>query len=170
MELGRSGIAWNPAIAQRSISPEVSSTCIKWEAKELSRQPLISALSGVSPTAWNHAEAGKEEWIYKINGLRWSGVVLFVVVIPLPAMIPIGSQYVSFLIHDGQIERATRRDWAFKGGVYCGFFGMMYGGWDCGIGTFEEKEGISSRFLESITSYQGREHIPNVVLVSLVKS
>lgn len=93
------------------------------------------------PDSVESREAGKEEWIYKINGLRWSGVVLFVVVIPLPAMIPIGSQYVSFLIHDGQIERATRRDWAFKGGVYCGFFGMMYGGWDCGTGTFEELQG-----------------------------
>ena len=85
-------------------------------------------------------EAGVEEWIYKTKGWRWSGLVLYVVVIPLPAMVPVGSQYVSFLIHDGQIERATRADWAFKAGAYCGFFGMMYGSWGCGTGTFEEQQ------------------------------
>ncbi len=85
-------------------------------------------------------ELGKEEWIYKTNGLRWSGLVLYVVVIPLPAMIPVGSQYVSFLIHGEHIERATRADWAFKAGAYCGFFGMMYGGLGCGTGTFAEKQ------------------------------
>lgn len=90
-------------------------------------------------------DAGREEWIYKTKGLRWSGMVLYVVIIPLPAMIPVGSQYVSFLIHDGQIESATRTDWAFKAGAYCGFFGMTYGGLGCGTGTFEESQGPASR-------------------------
>ena len=85
-------------------------------------------------------EDGKEEWIYKTSGWRWSGVVLYVVIIPLPAMIPVGSQYVSFLMHDGHIESATRADWAFKAGAYCGFFGMTYGGLGCGTGTFEESQ------------------------------
>ncbi len=89
-------------------------------------------------------EDGKEEWIYKTDGLRWSGMVLYIVIVPLPAMIPVGSQYVSLLIHDGRIEQATRRDWAFKAGAYCGFFGMMYGGLGCGTGTFEEKQGSAT--------------------------
>lgn len=88
---------------------------------------------------------GREEWIYKTGGLRWSGMVLYLVVIPLPAMIPVGSRYVSFVIHDGHIEQATRRDWAFKAGAYCGFFGMMYGGLGCGTGTFEEKQGSDAQ-------------------------
>lgn len=92
------------------------------------------------PDRIQSSEPGTEEWVYKTDGLRWSGLVLYVVIIPLPAMIPVGSQYVSLLIHDGQIESATRRDWAFKAGVYCGFFGMMYGGWGCGTGTFEEEK------------------------------
>lgn len=83
-------------------------------------------------------ETGHEAWIYKTSGLRWSGVVLYVVIIPLPAMVPVGSQYVSFHIHDGHIESATRADWAFQAGAYCGFFGMMYGSWGCGTGTFDE--------------------------------
>lgn len=87
----------------------------------------------------------REEWLYQTNGLRWAGMVLYVVIIPLPAMIPVGSQYVSFLVHDGQIERATRADWAFKAGAYCGFFGMTYGGLGCGTGTFEELQRPASR-------------------------
>ncbi|MGC3975565.1 MAG: hypothetical protein QM771_14465 [Nitrospira sp.] len=88
---------------------------------------------------------GKEEWIYKTGGLRWSGVLLYLVVLPLPAMIPVGTQYVSFVVQDGHIEEATRRDWAFKAGAYCGFFGMMYGGLGCGTGTFEENRDQTRR-------------------------
>lgn len=51
---------------------------------------------------------GTEDWAYKTAGFRWSGVILYVVILPLPAMIPVGSQDVSFLIHDGRIEQATR--------------------------------------------------------------
>ncbi len=89
-------------------------------------------------------DGGGEEWIYKTNGLQWAGMVLYVVIIPLPAMIPVGSQYISFLIHDGQIVSATRGDWAFKAGAYCGFFGMTYGGPGCGTGTFEDLQGPAS--------------------------
>ena len=86
-------------------------------------------------------DAGREEWIYKTNGFRWAGLILYVVIVPLPAMMPVGSQYVSFMIRDGQIESATRGDWTFKAGAYCGFFGMTYGGLGCGTGTFEELQG-----------------------------
>ena len=101
-------------------------------------------------TQWgepDHIESrkdGKEEWTYKTGGLRWSGMVLYLVIVPLPAMIPVGSQGISFLVHDGRIEQATRRDWAFKAGAYCGFFGMMYGGLGCGTGTFEEKQSAAA--------------------------
>ena len=87
----------------------------------------------------------REEWVYKTSGLRWAGMLLYVVIIPLPAMIPVGTQYVSVLVHDGQIERATRADWSFKAGAYCGFFGMTYGGLGCGTGTFEEIQRPASR-------------------------
>lgn len=39
-------------------------------------------------------EGSKEEWIYKTDGMRWSGLVLYVVIVPLPAILPLGSQYV----------------------------------------------------------------------------
>lgn len=88
---------------------------------------------------------GKEEWIYKTGGFRWAGMVLYLVVLPLPAMIPVGTQDISVLLRDGHIEQATRRDWAFKAGAYCGFFGVMYGGLGCGTGTFEEKQGSAAQ-------------------------
>ncbi len=85
-------------------------------------------------------ESGGEEWIYKTDGLRWSGMLLYVMIVPLPAMVPVGSQYLSVLVQDGRIERVTKVDWAFKGGAYCGYFGMMYGRLGCGTGTFEETQ------------------------------
>jgi hypothetical protein len=81
-------------------------------------------------------EDGKEEWVYETSGWRWHGAILYAVVVPVPAMIPWGTQYVSFLVNEGNIESATLCDWYFKAGAYCGFFGMMYGGWGCGAGSF----------------------------------
>jgi hypothetical protein len=75
---------------------------------------------------------GKEEWIYKTRGWRWRGAILYAVIIPVPAMIPWGTQYVSFLVNNGEIENATRVDWYFKVGAYCGYFS----GWGCEAGSF----------------------------------
>ena len=87
---------------------------------------------------------GTSEWLYNTKGFRWSGVVLYVVILPLPAMVPTGSQYVSVLVRNDYIEKVTVTDWAFKAGVYCGFFGLMNGGWGCGAGTFEKLQTTAS--------------------------
>lgn len=92
------------------------------------------------PDRIDRRQDGAEDWTYKIPGFRWSGLILYVVILPLAAMIPVGSQEVSFLIHDGRIEQATRRDWAFKGGAYCGYFVMVYDGLGCETRSFEEKQ------------------------------
>jgi hypothetical protein len=84
---------------------------------------------------------GKEEWTYKTKGWRWNGVVLYAVVVPLPIMIPWGTQYVSVLVNNGQIESATRGDWDFQAGAYCGFFS----GWGCGAGSFEQERRSEAR-------------------------
>jgi len=104
------------------------------EANRLTAAEL-RALWG-EPDRIESRDDGKEAWVYKTGGLRWAGMILYLVVIPLPAMIPVGAQDVTLLIHEGHIEQATRRDWAFKVGAYCGFFGMVYGGLGCGAGTF----------------------------------
>jgi hypothetical protein len=77
-------------------------------------------------------EDGKEEWIYEISGWRWHGAILYAVIVPVPAMIPWGTQYVSFLMKDEAIESATLGDWYFKVGAYCGYFS----GWGCEAGRF----------------------------------
>ncbi len=84
---------------------------------------------------------GQEEWIYHTGGWRWAGMVLYLVIVPLPAMVPVGSQHVSFLLTGGEIRQASRTDWAFKAGAYCGYFGMMYGRLGCGTGSFDEQQG-----------------------------
>ncbi|HEY7532884.1 MAG TPA: hypothetical protein VH681_08930 [Nitrospiraceae bacterium] len=75
---------------------------------------------------------GKEEWIYETRGWRWHGMVLYAVIVPIPAMIPWGTQYVSLLVKNGEIENATRADWHFIVGAYCGYFS----GWGCEAGRF----------------------------------
>ena len=107
-------------------------------------EPERTLKTAAEPDRVESLEGGKEEWIYKTDGLRWSGLVLYVVIVPLPAMLPVGSQYVSFLMNEGRIEKATRASWAFKAGAYCGFFGMMYGGLGCGTGTFEERQSVAT--------------------------
>jgi hypothetical protein len=82
--------------------------------------------------------AGQEEWTYKPGGWRWAGMLLYVVIVPLPAMVPIGSQEIAFTLMDGHIAQATKTDWGFKAGAYCGYFGMVYGGLACGTGTLDE--------------------------------
>lgn len=109
----------------------------------LTTAPALRAQWG-EPDRVVPGEGGNSEWIYKLDGFRWSGLVLYVVIIPLPAMVPVGSQYVSFLVRNDQIERATLTDWAFKAGVYCGFFGVMNGGWACEAGTVEEAQASAS--------------------------
>ena len=110
--------------------------------KKVSDGPLLTASAlreqwGEPDRVMAH-DKGNSEWIYTTHGFRWSGLVLFIVIVPLPAMIPTGSQYVSVLVRNDRIERVTFTDWAFKAGFYCGFFGLMSGGWGCGAGTFEE--------------------------------
>lgn len=108
------------------------------EAETITAQELRTRWG--EPDRIGSRDDGKEEWVYKTGGLRWAGMILYLVVIPFPAMVPVGAQDVTLLIHEGRIEQATRRDWAFKAGAYCGFFGMVYGGLGCGAGTIEEQQ------------------------------
>ena len=73
-------------------------------------------------------------------GLRWSGMVLYLVIVLCPRC---------FLsVHNCVVRRPRRPDRAsypkrlgLKAGAYCGYFGMMYGKLSCGTGTFEERQG-----------------------------
>jgi hypothetical protein len=78
-----------------------------------------------------------EEWIYTQPYWRWYGVILYAVVVPLPFMLPVGSEYVSLTVKDGQITAATRVKSAVVASAYCGVFGTLQTGLGCGTGTVE---------------------------------
>jgi uncharacterized protein (DUF58 family) len=49
---------------------------------------------------------GGQLWIYTSKDLRWRGVVLFLVVLPLPLAIPVGRETATFTVRDGQVVAA----------------------------------------------------------------
>ena len=65
--------------------------------------------------------ATTEKWEYRLDRLRWRGVFLYVLFIPLPLLIPIGHDYVTFLIQEGQILSAKQVTGTTKGEFFCGF-------------------------------------------------
>jgi len=44
---------------------------------------------------------GTERWTY-VGGLRWNGVVLVVVIVPIPLLIPVGREQVTFRFRGGE--------------------------------------------------------------------
>ena len=86
-------------------------------------------------------EDGREEWIYKRAKWRWAGVILCAIV-PLPLILPFGSESVSVRTMQGQIESVTRRrGWDVIAGGFCGFSMMMPPvGFGCTAGTNEGLE------------------------------
>lgn len=86
-------------------------------------------------------EGGREEWIYKKTKWRWAGIILYAIV-PLPLMLPFGSESVSVITMQEQIESVTRhRGWDLIAGGFCGFSMMMpAGGFGCTAGTAEGLE------------------------------
>ena len=66
-------------------------------------------------------DATSEQWRYRLDRLRWRGAFLYVLFIPLPLLIPIGHDYVTFLIHEGQILSAEKVTGRTAGEFFCGF-------------------------------------------------
>jgi hypothetical protein len=123
--------------AESSDTPYISPTRGTMDIRATSRGVDVKTGSELR-TKWGEPdqiiahEDGKEEWIYETRGWRWHGMILYAVILPVPAMVPWGTQYVSFLVKNGEIESATRADWYFKVGAYCGYFS----GWGCEAGRF----------------------------------
>lgn len=63
---------------------------------------------------------GAEEWVY-LDGWRWNGPVLFVV-IPLPLLVPVGHDSTTYVLRDGVVERDIRVEQTWSG-AYCAPFG-----------------------------------------------
>jgi len=64
---------------------------------------------------------GTEQWQYRLDRLRWRGAFIFVFFIPVPLLIPIGHDYVTLLIQEGQVLSAKKVTGTTKGEFFCGF-------------------------------------------------
>ena len=115
-------------------------------------QPLLSSTKGqisnkykASLTAdaatvkehWGDPDSVKElapdrfRWDYNF-GLRWNGLGMLVVIVPVPLVLPMGHNYISLLFENERVVSATVKEWRIGAGAYCGFFVMMQDGWTCG--------------------------------------
>jgi hypothetical protein len=71
-----------------------------------------------------------ERWSYRLDGLRWQGGLLILVVLPLPLLIPVGHESVIFTVQDGVVTHATELRSGPKYGGFCGlplFHILMFG-------------------------------------------
>lgn len=82
-----------------------------------------------APDDIERVREGVEAWTYD-DGLRLGGVVLFVV-IPLPLVVPIGEEHVTYTVENGEVTRTeyVRQRWR---GAACGFVNHRIGceSWD----------------------------------------
>lgn len=75
-----------------------------------------------------------EEWIYKLPYWRWYGIGMSILV-PITLAIPLGSEYASLSISDGQIIAASRRRMTASF-AWCGYLNFL-DGFRCESGTRE---------------------------------
>jgi len=66
----------------------------------------------------------REVWVYD-EGWRWNGPVLFVV-IPIPLLVPVGSESTTYHLRDGVVERVVRVEQTWDG-YMCGLIGHFAG-------------------------------------------
>jgi len=64
---------------------------------------------------------GTEKWQYRLDRLRWRGAFIFILFIPVPLLIPIGHDYVTIFIQEGQVLSAKKVTGTTKGEFFCGF-------------------------------------------------
>jgi hypothetical protein len=79
-------------------------------------------------------DGNTEEWIYRLPYWRWYGIGMFMFV-PITLAVPIGSEYASLSVSDGQIRRATRVRMAATVAL-CGYM-IFSDGFACDAGTRE---------------------------------
>lgn len=65
--------------------------------------------------------SGREVWIYPKEGARWVGPV-FLVIIPIPVLLPVGQNYVAVVFEDGKPLTWARHSTDIKWGGACGLF------------------------------------------------
>jgi hypothetical protein len=123
----------NPKIElnKRQLSPDT------YPAPQLSTEDLRKAWG--DPSRKEQLAGASERWRYDF-GLRWNGMVFFVVVVPLPLVIPVGYEYVEFLFENGLATKVRTAEHGIKGNLGC--FYMLsgkYGSGSCRAGAPRDK-------------------------------
>ena len=80
------------------------------------------------PDSRQHLPGGSEHWTY-VAGLRWAGAVICVVVLPLPLVLPVGRENVTFVIENRLVVGAESNTTQY--GAFCGVSwapSIMHGG------------------------------------------
>jgi len=121
---GREGEADSPHFGRTGYGDRVV------DRRDAGAEPIASALlleQWGEPESRETQDDGSELWRYK--GMpSCAGVVLIVLVLPIPLVIPTGREYVEFEVRDGTVVRAYSCANAMLRG---GFFG--YGTGVCGV-------------------------------------
>ena len=70
-------------------------------------------------------DGSQEDWVYIDEGLRWKGLILFLV-IPIPLAVPVGREHDVFHLNDGVVQRVdhVRMTWSASA---CGLLGHRWG-------------------------------------------
>jgi hypothetical protein len=77
----------------------------------------------------------EEIWTYKFRS-AWEGVILFVIV-PIPMVLPVGSETMSFTLRDGHVVSASKTESVFVGRTY-GCIPNPEGGGSWGVWSWTE--------------------------------
>jgi hypothetical protein len=90
-----------------------------------------------SPDNRDRIDGGREIWEYQFGKLRWHGVLVYILVVPVPFMIPFGHDYVTLIIEDGHVKSAARTGSNTKFSFFCGYTALFHqkGPWVCGSDT-----------------------------------
>ena len=83
------------------------------------------------PDSVSELAQGRLRWDYHY-GLRWNGLGMLVIIVPVPLVLPLGHNYVSLEFEGDRIVSATVKEWKIAALAHCGFFVMVPGGWICG--------------------------------------
>jgi len=65
----------------------------------------VEALWG-RPDAIELGGPGEERWRYDSRELRWLGVIVYVVILPVPLILPVGHESVTLTVRDGRVVAA----------------------------------------------------------------
>ncbi len=83
---------------------------------------------------------GLEIWKYNF-GLRWNGIGIMAVVLPVPIMLPVGRNFIEFKVKDNRIIEAKTVNGWIRLGALCGYIIVPENpGWVCGVHAIKKGE------------------------------